>query len=129
MKQKQRDLMVLLVQAAAKKWPSFDKVPVTDATGVVQAKVSDPNNNATYVAALYELGARGATPIGRWKGADNIIVGKVGAEGVVPTKVEVPGPVVKLQSAGASMKINKAPFVPTEPVPMVKVVPKPKPKR
>ncbi len=130
MKQNQRDLMVTLVQAAAKKWPSFNVVPVTDATGVVQAKVSDPNNNASYIAALYELGARGATPLGRWKGEDNILVGKVG-EGVATTKVEVPGPVVKLQSAGAAMKITpaKAPFVPKEPVPMVKVVPKPKPKR
>lgn len=75
----ERDAMVKRVQTAHKKWPSFEKMPVTrESADVIAVLVKgDPNDNTNYVNALYDLCAKGATPIGR-RGAnkDHEVVGR-----------------------------------------------------
>ena len=75
----ERDAMVRRVQAAAKKWPSFEAMPLVEIAPVTATLKGDPAVNAVYVDALYELSHKGATPTGRVKDAAMIageIVGK-----------------------------------------------------
>lgn len=72
-----RDTMVKRVQAAHKKWPSFEKMPLSDKTKVLRVSIKDdPSDNTNYVAALYELCAKGATVVGRARGRDAVVVGE-----------------------------------------------------
>ncbi len=94
MNSQQRDAMIALVQRAHEKWPTFESMPVTDETGFVQVVDGDPHENRVYVNALYELGARGATAIGRQKGNDAAIVGRLVPASAPPVVAEKPTPVV-----------------------------------
>jgi hypothetical protein len=66
----ERDAMVKRVQDAAKKWPTFEKMPLADRVPVSVELRGDPaEDNRFYIDALYELSYKGATPIGRVKDA------------------------------------------------------------
>lgn len=74
---KQRDEMVARVKAAVEQWPSFDSMPYSDKTLVANIEIKgNPADNRTYVDAIYELCALGATPIGRRRGNVPVIVGE-----------------------------------------------------
>ncbi len=113
MNSQQRDAMIALVQRAHEKWPTFESLPVTEETGFAQTIDGDPHENRAYVAALYELGARGATAIGRRQGDNTVIVGKL-----VPatTAVEKPQSVVekKPQREFAPMRFTTEPDKPAK---------------
>lgn len=77
---KHRDDMVVMVQAASKKYPTLDSVPVGGKPASDKSKIITwPVGASGYVAALYELSYRGAQLIGRTKDGTEL-VGEVVAE-------------------------------------------------
>lgn len=73
----ERDLMVKRVKEAYAKWPNFSKLPVVSKSASQKVAIKgDPDDNAKYVAALYELCSTGAKVTGRYRGEDPIIVGE-----------------------------------------------------